>query len=182
MAFKIISLSIPDVRIIEPDVYGDERGFFKETFKVSDFESLGISSCYKQDSLSYSQKNVLRGLHFQLPPHDQIKIVSVYEGVIFDVAVDLRKSSCTYGEWVGEILSRDNHRSLLIPAGFAHGFVTLSDQALVHYKMSKEYHLESERGIAYDDPNIDIDWKVDNPILSSKDLRNPRLKDVDLPF
>ncbi|MDR2508181.1 MAG: dTDP-4-dehydrorhamnose 3,5-epimerase [Candidatus Accumulibacter sp.] len=168
---NITSLSIPDVLLIEPKVFGDDRGFFYESFNERAFEAAtGINIRFVQDNHSRSVKNVLRGLHCQLEPKSQGKMVRVVLGEVFDVVVDIRKDSPTFGRWAGERLSADNKRQLWIPAGFAHGFLVLSDTAEFLYKTTEYYAPEFERGIRWDDPDIGIDWPLSGaPCLSSKD-------------
>ena len=175
---KVIDTRIPDVKIIEPMVFEDDRGFFFESFNHKEFEkAIGKSVQFVQDNHSKSTKGVLRGLHYQLPPHAQGKLVRVVQGEVFDVAVDIRKSSPTFGKWVGEPLSAASKKQFWIPEGFAHGFITLSESAEFLYKTSDYYASNSERSIRWDDPKIAIDWPFDiEPILSSKDLRAVDLK------
>lgn len=167
---KVIDTSIPDVKIIEPKVFGDDRGFFMESFNKKNFcEAIGRDTDFVQDNYSRSQKNVLRGLHYQIH-QPQGKLVRVMSGKVFDVAVDIRKSSTTLGQWVGVELTADNHRQLWIPEGFAHGFVVLSDTADFMYKTTDYYAPEHERCIKWDDPELAIDWQLEGvPILSAKD-------------
>ncbi|MGL5030535.1 MAG: dTDP-4-dehydrorhamnose 3,5-epimerase [Aeromonas sp.] len=160
---KIIDTKIPDVKIIEPKVFGDERGFFFESFNHKLFEeAVGYPVNFVQDNHSKSSKGVLRGLHYQLPPHAQEKLVRCVVGEVFDVAVDIRKSSPTFGQWVGVNLSADNKRQLWIPEGFAHGFVTLSDTAEFLYKTTNYYAPESEGAILWCDSELDIKWSLDD--------------------
>jgi len=171
------------VVIIEPQVFKDDRGFFMETYKKSEFEKADISFNFKQDNHSLSVKNVLRGLHYQLPPFAQGKLLRCINGEIFDVAVDIRKDSETFGKWVGINLSSENKRMLYIPPGFAHGFLTLSNVAEIHYKMTEEYAPEYERGIIWNDKDISVLWPIDNieeVIVSEKDRNNPALKNAEL--
>lgn len=173
---------IEGVLIIKPKVFGDNRGFFMETYNENDFKAQGLNYVFVQDNHSKSTKGVLRGLHFQ-KKHPQTKLVRVIRGEVFDVAVDLRKGSKTYGKWVGEVLSEDNKKMLLIPKGFAHGFVVLSDEAEFVYKCDDVYHPEDEGGIAYNDPEIGIDWPIkDNLLLSEKDKKHPTLKESGFVF
>ena len=173
---------IEGVLIIKPKVFGDNRGFFMETYNENDFKAQGLNYVFVQDNHSKSTKGVLRGLHFQ-KKHPQTKLVRVIRGEVFDVAVDLRKGSKTYGKWVGEVLSEDNKKMLLIPKGFAHGFVVLSDEAEFVYKCDDVYHPEDEGGIAYSDPEIGIDWPIkDNLLLSEKDKKHPTLKESGFVF
>ncbi|EEB73738.1 dTDP-4-dehydrorhamnose 3,5-epimerase [Thermococcus sp. AM4] len=178
MPFEFKRLEIPDVILIKPKVFGDERGFFMETYKKPDFESAGIKGEFVQDNHSRSRYGVLRGLHFQREPYAQAKIVRVVRGVIYDVAVDLRKNSPTFGKWVGVILSEFNKWQLYIPRGFAHGFLVLSDVADVIYKVDNVYAPDYEGGIIWNDPELDIDWPVDEPIVSEKDRKLPTLREA----
>lgn len=171
MPFNFERLDISDVILIKPQVFNDNRGFFMESYKKSDFERYGITSEFVQDNHSSSIKNVIRGLHFQKPPAEQSKLVKCVSGKIFDVAVDLRKNSKTFLKWVSAELTRENGWMLFIPKGFAHGFLTLSDRAEIVYKCDAEYSKENDCGIRYDDPDINISWGVDNPVLSDKDLK-----------
>ncbi|NPA75629.1 MAG: dTDP-4-dehydrorhamnose 3,5-epimerase [Euryarchaeota archaeon] len=178
MPFEFKKLEIPDVLLIAPRVFGDERGFFMETYKKEDFEEVGIKGEFVQDNHSRSRKGVLRGLHFQREPYAQAKIVRCVRGKIFDVAVDLRKSSPTFGRWVGAELSEENKMELYIPRGFAHGFVVLSDFADVVYKVDNKYAPEHECGLIWNDKDVNIDWPVSEPILSKKDEKWPTLKEL----
>lgn len=168
---KIIDTTIPDVKVIEPAVFGDDRGFFFESFNQKRFEeAIGHPVSFVQDNHSRSSRGVLRGLHYQLSPYAQGKLVRCVAGEVFDVAVDIRKSSPTFGKWVGVKLSALNKRQLWIPEGFAHGFVTLSEHAEFLYKTTNYYAPEYERSIIWNDADLSIDWKLDeNPVLSSKD-------------
>lgn len=167
---QITDTKIPEVKIIEPKVFGDERGFFFESFNQQQFEAaVGYPVNFVQDNHSKSSKGVLRGLHYQLPPHAQGKLVRCVVGEVFDVAVDIRKSSPTFGQWVGVHLSAENKRQLWIPEGFAHGFVTLSDTAEFLYKTTDFYHRESEGAITWNDPELNIQWPVNEVFLSEKD-------------
>lgn len=176
--------SIPDVLIIKPKVFTDHRGYFFESFNANTFKKLGIAIDFVQDNESYSRKGVIRGLHYQLSPYAQTKLVRVVSGRIFDVAVDIRKNSPTFGQWVGIELSDENKYQLLIPKGFAHGFAVLSDYAIVNYKCDEYYKPEADRGIRYNDPEIGIDWQVspEQAIVSAKDNVHPALKDAELNF
>lgn len=164
-------LAIPEVVLFTPKVFGDERGFFFESFNQNVFEqATGTAPAFVQDNHSKSVRGVLRGLHYQLPPHAQGKLVRVVQGAVFDVAVDIRRSSPTFGRWVGALLSADNKRQLWIPPGFAHGFVTLSDTAEFLYKTTDFYAPSAERAIIWNDPTIGVDWGYDGtPVLSGKD-------------
>ena len=181
---KIISLAIPDVKLIEPDVFGDNRGFFMETYRADQFKEAGIPTNFVQDNMSSSRKGVLRGLHFQKDPYSQGKLVRVVRGEVFDVAVDLRKGSPYYGKWVGDFLSEENKRSLYVPQGFAHGFCVVSDEAVFHYKCTEFYHPEAEGGLRFDDPTVAVEWpKIDVPFLTSpKDEKAPFLENIDCNF
>lgn len=182
MPFTFKQLAILEVILVEPKAFPDERGFFMESFKESIFNSNGINTKFVQDNHSHSIKGVLRGLHYQKNPKAQAKLVMVIRGEIFDVAVDVRRGSPTYGKWVSEILSEKNHRLLYVPEGFAHGFVVLSDEADVVYKVNSEYSPEHEAGILWNDPQVNIKWPIDKPIMISKDLQLPPLKDADNNF
>lgn len=176
--FTFTPLAIPDVKLLEAKVFGDDRGFFAETYKASDFLAQGIPP-FVQDNLSRSQRGVLRGLHYQQDPAAQGKLVMAVRGEIFDVAVDIRKGSPTYGKWVGELLSAENHRLLWVPAGFAHGFCVVSEWADVLYKVTSEYSPAHDRGIRWNDPGIAVVWPVQNPTLSPKDAGAPSLSEAD---
>ncbi|AEF95736.1 dTDP-4-dehydrorhamnose 3,5-epimerase [Methanotorris igneus] len=178
MPFEFIKTKIPDVILIKPKVFGDERGFFMETYKKEDFEKVGIKGEFIQDNHSKSRYGVLRGLHFQRKPYAQAKIVRCIRGVIFDVAVDLRRNSPTFGKWVGVILSEYNKYQLYIPRGFAHGFCVLSDVAEVIYKVDNVYAPDYEEGVIWNDRDIGIEWPIDEPILSEKDKKWPTLKEL----
>ena len=163
--------AIPEINILEPKVFGDDRGFFFESFNARSFgEATGLDVTFVQDNHSRSAKNVLRGLHYQMPPKAQGKLVRVVQGEVFDVAVDLRKGSKTFGHWVGQTLSARNKQQLWIPPGFAHGFLTLSDTAEFLYKTTDYYSPEHERCLLWNDPALGIDWPLDgSPILAAKD-------------
>ncbi|KZX11053.1 dTDP-4-dehydrorhamnose 3,5-epimerase [Methanobrevibacter curvatus] len=181
--FNFIKTSIEGVFIIEPTVFGDERGYFMETFQKNEFEEAGINEYFVQDNQSKSKKGVLRGLHFQYT-HPQAKLVRVIKGEVFDVAVDLRKASKTYGKYVGAVLSEENKKQLYVPSGFAHGFLVLSDEAEFTYKCSDFYNHEDEGGIIWNDPEIAIDWpfKNDEIILSDKDKLYKKLSETSTNF
>lgn len=171
------------VQLLEPTVHEDERGFFVESYNAKAVEKLGIPASFVQDNHSYSKKaGVLRGLHYQLHPMAQGKLVRVLAGAIYDVFVDLRKSSSTYGQWDSVILTSDNQRQVFIPAGFAHGFCTLTPHTHVFYKVDQYYSLEHDRGISWNDPALSIDWPVSHPILSEKDQKHPLLSAAELNF
>ena len=173
--------AIPDVVIIEPKVHGDSRGYFVETFRQDKLEEfLGYQINFCQDNESKSSKGVLRGLHYQLPPHAQTKLVRVISGRVLDVAVDIRKNSPTFGKYVAVELSGENKKQLLIPRGFAHGFVVLEDDTVFAYKVDNYYSPECDRGIAFDDKNLNIDWilKKEELNLSAKDTKQPKLNET----
>ena len=173
---------IDGVYIIEPKVFGDNRGYFMETYNENEFKSSGLDYTFVQDNQSKSKKGVLRGLHFQ-KTHPQAKLVRVLEGEVLDVAVDLRKGSKTYGKWVGVVLSEENKKMFMIPRGFAHGFVVLSDTATFAFKCDEFYHPEDEGGIAWNDPDVAIDWQYEGePLLSEKDKKHPTLKESKMEF
>ena len=171
------------VVLVEPQVFGDERGFFVETFSRDAWRELGVDDEFVQHNHSRSVKDTLRGIHFQTEP-GQAKLVRCVRGEILDVAVDLRRGSPTYGQWEGHVLSDTNHHQLFVPVGFGHGFVVLSDVADVAYQVSSYYDPATESGIAWDDPDVGVDWRVSDPLLSERDKQAPRLADVadSLPF
>ena len=172
---------IKGLKVVEPTVFGDARGYFMETYNYNDFKEAGIDVEFVQDNHSQSEKGVLRGLHYQLDPHAQGKLVRCVEGEVFDVAVDIRKSSTTFGQWVGVILSAENKRQLWVPEGFAHGFMTLSDNAQFLYKTTDYYAPYSERSIAWNDPEIAIKWPMsDEIVLSAKDRQGVKLTQAEL--
>ena len=174
---NVLEIALPGVVIVEPAVYGDERGFFMETWNGKCYERLGIPTGFVQDNLSYSIGGVLRGLHFQ-NPDPQGKLVSVLRGEVFDVVVDIRPGSPTFAEWVGVTLSADNKRQLYVPEGFAHGFVVTGGVALFSYKCTAYYNPEAERSLLWDDPDLGIDWPIEAPVLSARDGSAPRLEEV----
>jgi len=176
MSFKFDRLAIPEIVMITPKVFSDERGFFTETYKYSDFAAFGIKERFVQDNYSHSVKGVLRGLHYQRHPKAQGKLVQVISGEIFDVAVDIRKSSPTYGKWVGLTLSAKNKQMLYIPPNFAHGFCVLSEKADIIYKTTEEYAPEHDTGIIWNDPKIGIHWPIEQPIISVRDAGLPPFK------
>jgi dTDP-4-dehydrorhamnose 3,5-epimerase len=165
---KVTPTTLPDVLLVEPKVFGDTRGYFLESYNARRYAEAGIAATFVQDNVSLSQRGVLRGLHFQ-HPYGQGKLVGVLKGEVFDVAVDVRRGSPTFGRWVGECLSAENMRQLYLPPGFAHGFLVTSDEALFAYKCTEYYHPEAERSIRWDDARIAIDWPVDGPVVSAKD-------------
>lgn len=179
---QIHETSLPGVKLIELKAFSDDRGYFKETFRGTWAADLGLVSAFVQDNISRSYQGTIRGLHYQ-KERPQAKLVQCISGRILDVAVDLRKNSSTFGQYYSVVLSEKNHKQLYIPEGFAHGFSVLSDQAIVHYKCSRYYDKESERGIRWDDPLIHIDWEISKPILSEKDRCLPlfsSLKEEDI--
>lgn len=179
MPFEFEKQKIEDVILIKPKVFGDNRGFFMESYKKSDFYANGIDVEFNQDNHSKSTKGVLRGLHYQAAPYEQAKIVRCTKGRIYDVAVDIRPNSKTFGQYVKVELSEENKHMLYIPAGFAHGFVALSDEVEILYKASGEYNPQADRGILWNDSDINIDWGIDfDPILSEKDKHQPRFKNI----
>jgi len=182
MPFTFTQLQIPDVILIEPRVFGDERGFFLETYQHSAFAAAGIPETFVQNNLSHSVYGVLRGLHYQKQPLAQGKLVNVVAGEIFDVAVDIRRGSPTYSRWVGVTLSAANHHLLYVPPGFAHGFCVVSADADVFYQVTAEYSPAHDRGILWNDPDIGIIWPIAAPQLSPKDAVHPRLRDADSNF
>jgi dTDP-4-dehydrorhamnose 3,5-epimerase len=173
MAFTFQRMDIPDVVLITAQSFEDQRGFFMESYKKSAFSANGIHDDFVQDNYSHSFNGVLRGLHYQKHPRAQAKLVTVLSGEIFDVAVDIRRGSPTYGRWVGRTLSARDGCLLYIPVGFAHGFCVLTDEADIFYKVTTEYALELERGIIWNDPTIDIRWPIHHPALSPKDAQLP---------
>ena len=181
---EAIKTNIEGVYTIEPKVFKDQRGYFFESYNKLSLESLGIDYTFIQDNQSKSSYGVIRGLHFQKPPHAQTKLLRVVEGKIIDVAVDIRKGSPTYGKHVAVELSAENFKQLLIPAGFAHGFSVLSETAIVQYKCTDYYHPETEGGIMFNDSDIDIDWGIplDEAVVSDKDLKHPSFAEFDSPF
>lgn len=179
MPFEFERQKLSDVVLVKPKVFGDNRGFFMESYKKSDFVKNGIDVEFVQDNHSKSSAKVLRGLHYQQAPYGQAKLVRCSRGKIYDVAVDIRPQSKTFGKYVKVLLSEENKHMLYIPDGFAHGFVVLSDEAELLYKTSSEYAPAYDRGIAWNDPDIGIDWEIDfEPVLSEKDKKQPTLKEV----
>ncbi len=179
---KFTKTKIDGVYVIEPTVFGDHRGYFMETYNQTEFAENGLHYTFVQDNQSASRKGVLRGLHFQ-KSYPQTKLVRVLTGEVFDVAVDLRKNSPTYGQWVGVLLSGENKKQFLIPKGFAHGFMVVSDYAEFAYKCDDFYHPEDEGGIMWNDPDVGVEWpKVGEVLLSEKDKRNPLLRDCKIVF
>lgn len=177
---QVMPTAIPDVKVIEPKVFGDERGFFMESWNARAFADAGINAAFVQDNHSRSAKGVLRGLHYQIGAA-QAKLVRIVAGSVFDVAVDLRRSSPTFGQWVGEILSADNKRMLWVPQGFAHGFLSLEDGTELLYKCTDFYSPDAEHCLAWDDPTVGIDWPLDGlvPLVSTKDAVGKAFADAE---
>jgi dTDP-4-dehydrorhamnose 3,5-epimerase len=182
MPFNFTPLRIPEVILVEAKVYPDARGFFMETYWRDAFAANGITDDFVQDNFSHSRRGVLRGLHYQKHPQAQGKLLRVAYGEGFDVAVDIRKGSPTFGQWVGEVLSAENHRMLYVPAGFAHGFYVLSETAGLVYKVTAGYAPDLEAGIVWNDPDIGIAWPIAEPVLSPRDAALPGLHDADNNF
>lgn len=185
MPITVLDTSLADLKLIEPKVFGDSRGFFVESYSERDFQAAGLCATFVQDNHSYSsQKGVLRGLHYQTQPHTQTKLVRVTRGAVYDVVLDLRKSSPSFGKWEGFELSAENFRMLWIPQGFAHGFCTLSDDVEFFYKNDRFYTPAAEGGILWNDPDLAIAWPLPDsgPVLSDKDTRHPCFKDFNSPF
>jgi dTDP-4-dehydrorhamnose 3,5-epimerase len=182
MPFDFVRLAVPGPVLIKPQIFGDDRGFFLELYKHSEFVRNGIQDHLVQDNFSRSSKGVLRGLHYQKSPKAQGKLVTCIRGTIYDVAVDIRKGSPDFGKWVGMELSEDNKHLLYVPPGFAHGFQVISDTAEVLYKCTDEYSPADDRGIIWNDPSIGVAWPLADPLLSSKDRVHPRLHDCDNNF
>ncbi len=174
---NIIPTSLPEVLIIEPDSFEDNRGFFMETYSREKYRANGINPVFIQSNLSFSRQNVLRGLHYQIR-HPQAKLIQIISGEVFDVAVDIRSGSPTFGKWTGLILSGQNKRQLYVPEGFAHGFCVLSESAYFYYKCSSLYYPNDEGGIIWNDKTIDIKWPLTHPIVSEKDRRLPFFSDL----
>ena len=176
---KLIETKLKDCYILEPDRFGDNRGWFSESYNKKVFEDLGLNYDFVQDNESFSaKKGVLRGLHFQNEPYTQAKIVRCTRGAVYDVAVDIRHDSPTYGMWIGIELSEENGRQLLIPRGFLHGFQTLTDNVKFAYKCDNYYSKESDGGVMYNDPDIGVVWPIEDPILSEKDKHHPKLREL----
>ena len=179
---KFTRLEIPDVILCEPKVFGDDRGYFMEAFRLDKLEEfVGHKINFCQDNVSKSSYGVLRGLHYQLAPHAQTKLVRVIKGAVLDIALDIRKGSPTFGKHIAQELSEENKKQLLVPRGFAHGFVVLSQEAVFHYKVDNYYHSESDRGIAFNSQSLAIDWKIgsDQLKLSEKDIKQPFFRNAD---
>ncbi|HPR31452.1 MAG TPA: dTDP-4-dehydrorhamnose 3,5-epimerase [Prolixibacteraceae bacterium] len=181
---KITEIHIPGLLIIEPDVFADERGYFFESFHREKYAEKGIHTVFIQDNESKSGYGVIRGLHYQLDPWAQTKLIRVIKGAVWDVAVDIRKGSPTFGQWYGLEISAENKKQFFIPKGFAHGFSVLSETAIFSYKCDQYYHKASERGIAYNDPELGVDWKIEagKALVSAKDQQHPGLQDAEMNF
>jgi len=175
---KVTKTPIEGLCIITPDVFSDERGFFFEGYQKERYQKLGVEAEFVQDNISFSKKGVLRGLHYQVPPFDQGKLVSVLQGSVLDVAVDIRSASPTFGKYVSVELSAENKKQFFIPSGFAHGFLALEEGTLFQYKCTNVYSKECDRGILWNDPELGIEWGIVNPILSPKDEQHPFWKDM----
>jgi dTDP-4-dehydrorhamnose 3,5-epimerase len=175
---RVVATELPGVVIVEPQVFGDARGFFLEAWSLARYADAGVPATFVQDNVSLSARGVLRGLHFQ-NPRTQGKLVSVLQGEVYDVAVDIRRGSSHFGRWAAVTLSGENKRQLYIPPGFAHGFCVTSETALFMYKCTDYYTPEAERGVAWNDSDLGIRWPVETPILSPKDEKYPRLRDID---
>jgi dTDP-4-dehydrorhamnose 3,5-epimerase len=178
MPFTFTNLALPGLVLVEPAVFPDTRGTFLETFKASEFRQAGLPDYYVQDNLSRSKKDVIRGLHYQREPKAQGKLISVVKGRVLDVAVDIRQSSSTFLKWAAVELDDQMRRMLYIPPGFAHGFLAMTDEVLLHYKCTNEYDPAADAGIRWNDPDIAIDWPVSEPILSAKDAALPFVKQI----
>jgi dTDP-4-dehydrorhamnose 3,5-epimerase len=181
---QVIQTKIPDLLIIEPDVFSDERGYFFESYSQQKYSKFGIESVFIQDNVSSSTYGVVRGLHYQLEPHSQAKLIQVLKGKVLDVAVDLRKGSPTYGQSLSIVISEENRRQFFVPQGFAHGFSVLSNEVLFSYKCDNYYNKEAERGISFNDQTLGIDWHLpeNEMIVSAKDLILPSLEEADHNF
>jgi dTDP-4-dehydrorhamnose 3,5-epimerase len=182
MGFRKVETSIPDLWVIEPDVFGDHRGYFKETYNEAAFKALGLEVRFLQDNLSFSRRGILRGLHFQRDPFAQGKLVSVVEGEVLDVAVDIRLGSPTYGKHIAVLLSGENHKMFYVPPGFAHGFQVLSETCYFSYKCTQVYDRASEGGLMWNDPSLGIEWPDNNPTVSEKDRYYPDFESFQSPF
>ncbi|MCK5764798.1 MAG: dTDP-4-dehydrorhamnose 3,5-epimerase [Bacteroidales bacterium] len=179
---NILKTELSGLLVIDPKVFGDDRGYFFESFNAEVFASAGLTADFVQDNESRSVKGVLRGLHFQGPPFEQGKLVRVARGAVMDVSVDIRKDSPTYGKWAAYEISEQNKRMLWIPPGFAHGFVTLEDDTVFIYKCTNVYNRESESSILWNDEELGIDWGIENPVISEKDSEAPLFRELNSPF
>lgn len=178
MTYEFVDTGLKEVIIVKPKVFYDNRGFFMETYTKSDFAKHGITIDFVQDNHSWSIRNTLRGLHYQKEPYAQAKLIRCISGEVLDVAVDIRKGSPTFGKYVKAVLSSDNKNMLSIPEGFAHGFLVLSDYAEIVYKVNREYYKDAESGIIWNDKDIGIDWPIEKPVVSDKDMALPTLKSI----
>ncbi len=179
---KIHKTKIEGLLILEPNIFKDERGYFFESYHAAKYHELGVECSFVQDNQSLSSAGTLRGLHFQKPPFDQAKLVRVVRGSVYDVAIDLRRGSPTYGQYEGVILDGEKNNQFFIPSGFAHGFLALEDNTLFTYKCSNYYHKASEGGIIWNDPSLNINWNYLNPMVSEKDILLPKLESFESPF
>ncbi|MEZ5197636.1 MAG: dTDP-4-dehydrorhamnose 3,5-epimerase [Bacteroidales bacterium] len=179
---KISKTKLEGLLIIQPKVIEDSRGYFFESFRVDVLRNQGVDLDFVQDNESMSEKNVLRGLHFQNPPHAQGKLVKVVKGSVLDVAVDIRKNSPTYGQWISQLLTEENKTIIWIPPGFAHGFLTLMDNTIFQYKCTNYYNKEAEGSLRWNDPDLKINWNIENPVVSDKDLHAPLFNDITTKF
>ncbi|MGG1514067.1 dTDP-4-dehydrorhamnose 3,5-epimerase [Paenibacillus oryzisoli] len=180
---KLVETKLKDVYIIEPQAFGDHRGYFMESYNKRKFEEMGLNFDFVQDNHSLSvEAGTIRGLHYQLHPKAQTKVVRALVGAIYDVVVDIRKNSPTFGQWIGVILSEDNNRQIVVPKGFAHGICTLVSNTQILYKVDEYYSPENDRGILWNDPDLAIEWPTSKPVLSDKDLKQPRLKEAEINF
>lgn len=182
MPIELIEPKLNEPVVLKSKVFADDRGYFYELFKENDFSQYGIKEKFVQDNVSFSYKGVLRGLHYQLEPKAQAKLVTCIKGEVLDVMVDIRKGSPNYGKWRADILSDKNMHIIYVPAGFAHGFLTLSDEAIFLYKCSDFYAPDVDRGIIWNDPDLNIDWGIENPVLSPKDKEHPTFKQSESNF
>ena len=179
---QVETIFIDGPLVITPKVFKDPRGYFMESYNKQSYSNIGIDEDYVQDNQSLSEKGILRGLHFQAPPFDQGKLVRVIKGAVLDVIVDIRKNSPTYGKHYAIELTEENFKTFWVPSGFAHGFTTLADQTIFSYKCTNYYNQASEGGLMWNDPDLGIDWGIQNPILSNKDTKNALFKDFISPF
>ncbi len=179
---QVETIFIDGPLVITPKVFKDPRGYFMESYNKQSYSNIGIDEDYVQDNQSLSEKGILRGLHFQAPPFDQGKLVRVIKGAVLDVIVDIRKNSPTYGKHYAIELTEENFKTFWVPSGFAHGFTTLADQTIFSYKCTNYYNQASEGGLMWNDPDLGIDWGIQNPILSDKDTKNALFKDFISPF
>jgi dTDP-4-dehydrorhamnose 3,5-epimerase len=179
---KVTESKIKGILVIELDIFNDSRGYFAETFSLKRYKDCGINLAFVQDNISVSKKETLRGLHYQVPPKAQAKLCHVIKGRVIDVAVDLRFGSPTFGQHLALELSESNHKQVFIPAGFAHGFAVLSDEAVFQYKCSEFYNKENERAIRFDDPDLKINWGIENPIVSDKDRSAKFFREIEKDF